>query len=108
MTREEHKEIMTKLLATVSADHQATATQLMTELSEDYEKTLTDFETATKNNESLTEKNEKLREVNADLFLKVGVSKAPATTTENRTTTDNGNENLPTFDSLFNEKGELI
>lgn len=109
MTREEHKQIMTDLLKTIAPEHQATATGLMTQLTEDYEKTLTEFETTSKANETLTANNEKLREVNADLFLKVGVSKKDAHIEKPKEKpTDEGETKLPTFDSLFNEKGELL
>lgn len=108
MTRDEHKQLMSQLLTTIAPEHQATATQLMTTLTEDYEQTLTDFEKTTNDNKTLTANNEKLREVNADLFLKVGVTKKESHTDTHQETTNEGEKDLPTFDSLFNEKGDLL
>ena len=106
MTRDEHKQIIQKMLGMVTPENQANASELLTQLSDDYEQTLTASETLTANNATLTANNEKLRQVNADLFLKVG-------TTNKETHNQNANnqqqeENKLTFDGLFNEKGELL
>ena len=109
MTRDEHKQIIQKMLGMVTPENQANASELLTQLSDDYEQTLTASETLTKNNETLTVNNEKLRQVNADLFLKVGVTNKENNNENKEGQTDNGQEesNL-TFDGLFNEKGELL
>lgn len=107
MTRDEHKEIITKMLGYVNPEHQADATQLLTSLSEDYEKTLTESETLTKNNETLTANNEKLREVNADLFLKVGATKKETENNNNQNNENENESNVLDYADLFNEKGDL-
>ena len=105
MTRDEHKNIVNQLLAMAPPENQATASTLLTQLTEDYEQTLTDFETASENVTTLTANNETLRRVNADLFLKVGTS----TKNTNKTKEKDEQDDIPElfFDDLFNEKGEL-
>ena len=102
MTRDEHKKAVAKLLGMVSAEHQADASELLTTLSEDYEETLTTSETSATRVSELTAKNEKLRQVNTELFLKVGTPQKQKEDVKEES-------NIPdiTFDSLFNEKGEL-
>ncbi len=113
MTREEHKAIIQQMLGFVSPDNQANATQLLTQLSDDYEETLTANETLTTTNTELTTKNERLREVNAELFLKVGTTKKegkenPPQGQDNGGDGSGSEEPELTFDKLFNEKGELL
>lgn len=109
MKREEHSKIIKDLLTMVSADNQANASELLTQLSDDYEETLTNYETATNSVNDLTIKNERLREVNAELFLKVGTNKKEENENGNGDDNDNGAEKEEmSFDDLFNEKGELI
>ena len=104
MTRDEHKQIMNQLLGMVTPDNQANASQMLANLSEDYEQTLTASETATNRVEELTRNNETLRDVNAKLFLKVG--EVPK---ESHPSEHTEPERQPiSSDSLFNEKGELI
>lgn len=110
MERTEHKNIINQLMTMVSSEHQADASMLLTQLSDDYEQTLTLSETANASVQELTERNEKLRAVNADLFLKVGTTTQSVT---NNNETGGQSEDAPqqekmTFESLFNEKGELI
>ena len=104
MTRDEYKQKITKALGFASPEHQASMSELLTELSDDYESVLTDSESASEKVTELTKNNETLRAVNAKLFLKVGeVPKDVPKTTEQE-------EDIPnvTFESLFNDKGELI
>lgn len=109
MTREEHKEIIQKMLGMVTPENQATASELLTQLSDDYETTLTNSETLTTTNATLTENNEKLRKVNADLFLKVGTTTKEQNNNNMNNPNNQGQEdNELTFDGLFNEKGELL
>lgn len=107
MTRDEHKELVNKMLAMVTPEKQADASALLTQLSDDYEETLTNYETASTNVTKLTENNERLREVNAELFLKVGRTSTKENTDEKPET---GGEESPelNYESLFNEKGELL
>lgn len=103
MTRDEHRQCIQSLLGMVAAEHQADASEILNNLSNDYNTTIEDLETERNNVQSLTQRNERLREVNADLFLQVGTSKKAASEeseeTQQETTLD--------FKNLFNEKGEL-
>lgn len=111
MKREEHKSIIQELLGCATPDKQARASELLTQLTDDYEQTLTGSETLTSENSTLKENNEKLRQVNADLFLKVGNTtntNQGGTGKENKSKGQEGKETELTFDKLFNEKGELI
>lgn len=106
MTRDEHKQKITKLMGFASAEHQAAMSEILTELSEDYERVLTDSEGTSARVQELTANNETLRAVNAKLFLKVGeVPNNPPTPP-----TPEGDPEPPaiTIESLFNDKGELI
>lgn len=106
MTRDEHKQKIAKLMGLVSPDNQATMSEILTELSEDYEQVLTASEGHSARVQELTANNETLRAVNAKLFLKVGeVPKDPPQPSE--PTTDPEPPTI-TFESLFNDKGELI
>lgn len=108
MTREEHNKIIQQMIGLVAPDNQATASELLTQLSEDYEETLTNVETATNNVAELTAKNETLRDVNAKLFLKVGTTENKNQPPENNKPNIQEDEDKMTFEALFNEKGELI
>ena len=106
MTREEHKNIITQLLGMVTPENQANASQFLTQLSEDYEATLTASETLNGQHEALQKNFETLRSVNAELFLKVGATnpnKTPAPQQDEPSELDG-----LTYDKLFNDKGELI
>lgn len=106
MTRDEHRTIINQLLGMATPDNQAAASELLTQLTDDYEKTLTAHETATANVATLTANNETLRQVNAKLFLRVGESESkPPKPTE---PPKDDPETELTFEKLFNEKGELI
>lgn len=108
MTRDEHKEIIQKLMTMVNADNQASASELLTNLSNDYEETLTSLETSKSDVEKLTSNNETLRDVNAKLFLKVGSTDIKKNE-ENKENENNQNDDkVQSFDDLFNDKGELI
>ena len=107
MTRDEHKNIVNQLLAMATPEQQAAASDLLTQLTDDYEQTLTNSEQLTANNETLTANNETLRQVNAKLFLKVGETDKHMNT-KPTTKPGDGNEDQLTFEALFNEKGELL
>ena len=107
MKREEHNEITKKLYAMVTPENQASASELLTQLTNDYEETTTKMETASAEHEKLKNNFEHLRQVNADLFLKVGVShNTPENVTENNDNIEEI-ENDIKIEDLFNEKGEL-
>ena len=103
MTLEELKNFTQTLFEMVANDSQAEASKILTSISEGFESLETQINELTTAKSQLTENNEKLRAVNADLFLKVGNKEKPE---EKADTFDN--DNVPSFDSLFNEKGELI
>ena len=105
MTRDEHKQIVNKLMGMATPENQGAMSEILSELSEDYEKVLTDSESATARVSELTANNETLRSVNAKLFLKVGEVPKP----EPQPSEPQG-EPKPsiTYESLFNDKGELI
>lgn len=105
MKRDEHKQIINQLLGMVTPDKQATASEMLANLSEDYEQVLTANESANSRVEELTANNETLRSVNAKLFLKVGEIPKGEPATEPKEEPE-----IPTIsiDSLFNDKGELI
>ena len=108
MTREEIKQRMNELLGLASAEHQAKASEILTGLSDEFEKVLNTSEYNARQVTEFTERHETLRDVNAKLFLKVGATdkETPKTETANVKTVES--ENTITFDNLFNEKGELI
>ena len=106
MTRDEHKAMVNQLFGLIDPEKQATASDLLNSLSEDYEKTLTDYEGATEKAAKLTADNETLRGVNAKLFLKVG--EIPGTGTKPKEVAQEQEKPPVSFDTLFNEKGELI
>lgn len=105
MDRNRHNEITKELISLCSADNQGRVSELLTELSEGFESALTTSEGFESRISELTANNEKLRSVNADLFLKVGTIKTGASDPVPPQESD-----IPdiTFESLFNEKGELI
>ena len=70
MTREEH----TKLIREIrnSLNDEGKVTDLLTQLSDDYEATLTTMENVQSDAEAIRKANESLRDTNMRLFLKVG------------------------------------
>lgn len=110
MTRDEHKQIVNSLLGMTTPEKQADASLLLSQLTTDYEETLTASETATASLETMKKDFENLRDVNAKLFLQVGNTKKEIHSHEqehNKPNNQSNNENELTFDALFNEKGDL-
>lgn len=108
MTRDEHKNIVNQLLSMATPEQQANASNLLTQLTDDYEQTLTNSENLATQNATLTQNNETLREVNAKLFLRVGHTDPNPKEDPKNPPNDQLDKNQLTFDKLFNEKGELI
>lgn len=107
MTRDEHRRLVQEMIGLVNADHQARASEILTSLSDDYDTVLTESEGHANRVTELTANNETLRSVNAKLFLKVGeVPNAPP----KEQTPPSESSDIPniTFESLFNDKGDLI
>ena len=102
-----HNEITAQLLAMVTPENQATASELLTSLTEDYSEVTNNLAVQTKSVAELTANNETLRDVNAKLFLKVGSSEPPKV----KPITDPDNQESvitpKSFDDLFTENGEL-
>ena len=107
MTRDEHKQAIRDLMGMIASEHQARASELLTNLSDDYEQTLTASEQATANVQTLTQNNETLRAVNAKLFLRVGETEKETHKQETNHDKQKEEEKTLSFDDLFNEKGEL-
>lgn len=107
MTRDEHRQVINRLLGMVAADHQADASELLTNLSDDYEKTLTASESSATRITELEENNANLLKVNSKLFLRVGETEKQVTHSEEPDKGEPEVKPLP-FADLFNEKGELI
>ncbi len=109
MTRDEHKNAVNQLLGMIAAEHQAAASELLTNLSDGFNTTLNDLETANGNVQSLTGDNEALRKANMKLFLRVGETDKEIHKKQDNPSHDKNEENdTLRFEALFNEKGELI
>lgn len=107
MKREDHKSLVNELFGMVSPEHQARATEILRNLSDDYEETLTTSEQATANLQTANANFEELRKVNAKLFLQVGQTEKTEGKQEPETDKPEETKILP-FEQLFNEKGELL
>lgn len=106
MNFEEMKAKFQALLGMTAPEKQGEASEILTALTDETEKM---FSTATENANKISEltaNNETLRAVNAKLFLKVG--EVPKTEPDNIPHANEGTQPEKTFESLFNEKGELI
>ena len=106
LTREQFKEKVTSLLGMTTPESQASASEILTELSDEYESVMTESETHAGKVQELTKNNETLRDVNAKLFLKVGTTTKE--THKEETPAPEEPETKLTYENLFNEKGELI
>lgn len=107
MERSEHKKLIQEMLGMVNPDNQARASEILTTLSDDYETVLSESEDSANRVTELTANNETLRSVNAKLFLKVG-EVTPTTPKDQEPSLDESNIPNITFESLFNDKGDLI
>ena len=107
MKREEHKDLVKKIME--NAGNQGELSLLLTQLSEDYEKVLTESESAVATVATLGADNENLRRVNMELFLKVGHEKPKDNPTDNggKTAPETPSNEL-TFEKLFDENGGLM
>jgi len=98
MTREEHAGKLAEILA--NPGDTAMISDSLTAISENYAGMLADSALLSSENERLTAANASLVEQNMKLFLKVGtVVDQPAPVVEE--------EEVPTFESLFDEMGNL-
>lgn len=93
------------LLNMIKEENQATASETITNLIEAYTKIMNDNASLTTKNEELVLNNETLRDVNAKLFLKVG--EVNTNINERTELKEDENIEIPSFEDLFNEKGEL-
>ena len=86
------------------AERRNLITALNTEVSADYDR----IDTLSQQNTQLSDDNKRLTEYNMQMFLKVTQQKNPEETKKDETGIDNKHEETKrTFDSLFNEKGEI-
>lgn len=101
MTKEEHQEIVKQIMGNLS--DQGKVSELLTNLSEDYGVVITESET----NKTLAEQTQKdmdnLREYNMKLFLKLGEQNSGIKENEQQ----EPQQKELTFDSLFDESGNL-
>ncbi|MBR4954398.1 MAG: hypothetical protein IKY46_00620 [Clostridia bacterium] len=105
MTREEYNIKSGELMAELSAEQpdKGKISEALAELRESFQFEVTRAETAEKTAEDLKKANESLQAANMSLFLKSGEIIKQAEQTKNP------EEKKPfDFNSLFNEKGELI
>lgn len=98
MKPEEFKAKADEILSNLT--DQAKVSTLLAELTEDYNTETVIKSTATTTAEKLTADNEKLREANMKLFLSVGEKAQADVIKKDEPTT-------PTFDALFDDKGNL-
>lgn len=106
LTREQFKDKVTAILGMTTPENQASASEILTELTDEYGNIMTESETHAGKVQELTKNNETLRDVNAKLFLKVGAT-VKETHKEETPATEEPVTEL-TYEKLFNEKGELI
>lgn len=106
MTREEYNTIAGELMTAVSAEELDTGriSEITAEMREAFQLEVTRAETAEKTAEDLKRSNESLQAANMKLFLKSGeIIKAAE-----QTKTPPDKDKPFDFNTLFNEKGELI
>lgn len=107
MNRSEFKGLVTELMGMVANEHQARASEILTNLNDGFEATVTASEQAATNVQNLTADNENLRKANMKLFLRVGETEKETHKDEDKS--DHSEEVKPVpFETLFNEKGELV
>lgn len=105
LTREQFRQKTNEILSFTTPENQANASELLTELSDEFESVMTSSENNATRVQELTENNERLRKVNTDLFLKVG---SPVTDENKGTDPEPKTDKPVSFETLFNDKGELI
>jgi hypothetical protein len=96
MTRENHAQILANILA--GAGDPAIISEQVTLLSEDYAGLLAQSALMEAESATLRQQNQSLIDQNMKLFLKVGAVPEPEKEPE---------ETIPSFDSLFDENGNL-
>lgn len=105
MTREELQATFQELLGYATPEHQARTSEILTAVTNGFTEALDAQQTAASQAEELTAANEKLRAANMSLFLQVG-SVPKEKPLENQTPAETPPQTL-SYDSLFDEKGEL-
>lgn len=105
MERTELKTICDELMGFATPETQARMSEIILTLSENNDKMLTEHESLTNTNRTLTENNEALRNVNNKLLMKVG--EVPPSTPPKETGSEISIPNLK-YEDLFNDKGEII
>lgn len=107
MTRDEHTAVIQQLRGMIANEHVAAASEILTNLSNDYGATLTTSEAAAADVTRLTSENDALLKANGRLFMQVGQTKKE--THEDKPGNNDNEQEEPklTFEALFDEKGEL-
>ena len=88
-------------------DDTAKVTELLESVSLNYSEMTKENNTLSANNEKLIKDNDNLRNVNMDLFLKVGNQRAESQSQENQSQENQSQEDRLSFDNLFDENGNL-
>lgn len=104
-TMEEFQKVLNDIRSNL--DDTAKVTELLESVSLDYSEMTKENTTLTTNNEKLIKDNDNLRNVNMDLFLKVGNQRAESQLQENQSQENQPKENKLSFDNLFDEYGNL-
>ncbi len=108
LSREQFNARMGEVLGMATPETHARMSEILTELTGEFDHALTESENAATKVQNLTKDNETLRKVNTDLFLKVGTpTKGSPDNVEPPKEEPDPSETL-TYDKLFNEKGELL
>lgn len=106
-TMEEFQKVLNDIRSNL--DDTAKVTELLESASVDYSEMSKENSVLTTNNEKLIKDNDNLRNVNMDLFLKVGNQRSEENQkTENQNQeTQETQDNKLSFDNLFDENGNL-
>lgn len=107
LSREQINAHFSEVLGMATPETHARVSEILTELSGEFDHILTESETTSTEMQRLTKDNETLRQVNTKLFLKVGTPTEKVTPPVDEPTPAPPTETL-TYENLFNEKGELI
>ena len=88
-------------------DDVAHVTEVLNTLASDYTEMVKTNNSLTENNNKLIKDNDNLRNVNMELFLKVG-EKRTNDNKNNLINTEEDKKDIPSFESLFDKEGNLL
>lgn len=101
-TMEEFQKVLNEIRCNL--DDTPKVTELLESISIDYSEMAKENKTITNNNEKLIKDNDKLRNVNMDLFLKVGSQRIEK---QEENQEEQQEDNKLEFENLFDENGNL-